>query len=480
MSTAITTQSPARKPLFHTANFLRAIRDVGYRSASHALAELVDNAIQAKATTVTVSVKSSNRANPIEVFIEDDGEGMSPETLALSVGFGGSTRFDDRTSLGRFGMGLPCAALSCSRSFEVASWQNFQSHSVFLDVDERRSDFRQSITTQRSPRKATTKSGTRIALTECDRIGYRRAGAFAKKIAGDLGRIFRRYIADGLSILVNGERVEAIDHLQLTGGIARQFGSELEYDVPTTAGTGRISIRFSELWTPELLTADSQRKRDLGIINAKQVSILRAGREICNGWYFMGSKRRENYDDWWRCEIDFHPSLDEAFGVNFAKQSISPSEELVRMLSTDIEPLARVLNSRVRKSFDAARQVDPLRKAEDIARRTYGSLRTFPRRLLDRDNPYSLEFKDLEITTPFTVEVSRRTLRVVVNSGHPLGRDLLTPLVVSPLEADRDNATRVLLAVIAVAHTEYQMAPLQPEIRSAWGDTYGAFLSRFS
>ncbi|MGI8447952.1 MAG: hypothetical protein ACR2MP_12395 [Streptosporangiaceae bacterium] len=40
------------------------------------------------------------------------------------------------------------------------------------------------------------------------------------------------------------------------------------------------------------------------------VSVVRSGREIDQGWFFMGTKRRENHDDWWRCEVRFDPVLD--------------------------------------------------------------------------------------------------------------------------------------------------------------------------
>ncbi len=59
---------------------------------------------------------------------------------------------------------------------------------------------------------------------------------------------------------------------------------------------------------------------------------MRAGREIDRGWYFMGGKRKENYDDWWRCEISFDPSLDELFGVTHSKQEIRPTEALTSIL----------------------------------------------------------------------------------------------------------------------------------------------------
>src|SRR5207247_6741462 len=81
------------------------------------------------------------------------------------------------------------------------------------------------------------------------------------------------------------------------------------------------------------------------------VSILRAGREIDYGWFFMGNKRKENYDDWWRCEIAFDPHLDELFGVTHAKQEIHPTETLKAILSPDIERLAHALNGRVRQRY---------------------------------------------------------------------------------------------------------------------------------
>ena len=65
----------------------------------------------------------------------------------------------------------------------------------------------------------------------------------------------------------------------------------------------------------------------------------------------MGRKRKENYDDWWRCEICFEPELDELFGVNHSKQEINPTETLRTELSQHLEAIALALNSRVRAAF---------------------------------------------------------------------------------------------------------------------------------
>ncbi len=63
----------------------------------------------------------------------------------------------------------------------------------------------------------------------------------------------------------------------------------------------------------------------------------------------MGSKRRENYDDWWRCEIRFDAVLDEAFGITHTKQQIRPKEYLLEALQPYVEIMAKALNGRVRQ-----------------------------------------------------------------------------------------------------------------------------------
>jgi anti-sigma regulatory factor (Ser/Thr protein kinase) len=94
--------------------FIHATRDSGYKGTSSAVAELVDNAIQAGATQITVSltVDADQDEHPIILTVIDNGSGMDARTLRNSLRFGGSTRFNDREGLGRYGMGLPNSSLS--------------------------------------------------------------------------------------------------------------------------------------------------------------------------------------------------------------------------------------------------------------------------------------------------------------------------------------------------------------------------------
>src|SRR5437773_11241189 len=78
--------------------FIQATRDSGYKGTSSAISELVDNSIQAGATTIAISVAatSEHEDTPIQISVADNGCGMDPFTLRQALRFGGSTRFGDR------------------------------------------------------------------------------------------------------------------------------------------------------------------------------------------------------------------------------------------------------------------------------------------------------------------------------------------------------------------------------------------------
>jgi hypothetical protein len=73
-------------------------------------------------------------------------------------------------------------------------------------------------------------------------------------------------------------------------------------------------------------------------------------------------------------------------------------------------------------------------------------------------------------------------LSLLLNSRHPLYRDLYEPLASSESSADRDVAKRIALAVLAAAHAEAVAGP-QPDgssahhVRSTWADMVAAFFN---
>src|SRR5262245_52940356 len=105
--------------------FLRGMRDLGYKSPVWALAELIDNAVQAAATKIDVLLgygsENRSRSKPDHVAIVDNGVGMIPEMLTYAVMWGGTDRENDRTGFGRYGYGLPSAAVSLAKRYSVYS-----------------------------------------------------------------------------------------------------------------------------------------------------------------------------------------------------------------------------------------------------------------------------------------------------------------------------------------------------------------------
>lgn len=96
----------------------------------------MDNSLQADASQVDILIDEDAEDAPF-IAVLDDGCGMNKKQLSSALQFGGSNRFDDRSGLGRFGMGLSNSSLSQARRVDVYSWRNPKLiwHS-YLDIDE--------------------------------------------------------------------------------------------------------------------------------------------------------------------------------------------------------------------------------------------------------------------------------------------------------------------------------------------------------
>ena len=133
------------KPIIPAALAIKAMRDSGYKNTAHALAELIDNSVQAEATEVDVicieeSVRVRTNVWPrlSKIGVLDNGFGMEPQVLQIALQFGNGTHLADRSGIGRFGMGLPNSSISQCRRVDVWTWQSGPDNAVhsYLDVDE--------------------------------------------------------------------------------------------------------------------------------------------------------------------------------------------------------------------------------------------------------------------------------------------------------------------------------------------------------
>jgi len=490
--------------------FVEATRDSGYKSAAFALAELIDNALEAEAQRVNIELVADQVGSQVDsISVTDDGIGMSPETLELALQFGGSTRFGSRKGPGRFGMGLPNSSLSQARRVDVASWrQRDVIWATHLDLDE---ILRGGSTHIPRPRKSTLEprstSGTVVRLSKCDRFRFSTILRAEAELRRDLGRIFRSAILSGKSIAINGRRIDAIDPLFMrgeksNGARATEYGPPLIYSIrlPRSNKSSRVAVIFAKLPLKVWHVLSNEEKERLGISKGAGVSILRAGREIDTGWYFMGSKRKENYDDWWRCEVRFVPELDELFGVTHTKQSIRPTEELERVLTPDIERIARELNSSVRKQYAAIR-ADHCKSVSFAQANNRDHLLEPPPALLDHlprgkskedlgkvraslgGVQYFIETREATSEEFYEVVFSGVQVRIILNELHPFYERVYRKLLlIKPTLRERPILENLKALLAAAARAELSSdEPSHREIihkfRLTWSNALAAFLS---
>lgn len=489
-------------PLVAIRSFIQATRDSGYKSTSSAIAELVDNAFEAKAESVEIFLSEDEDGKRITVT--DNGTGMPPQTMQLALQFGGSTRFNSRRGTGRYGMGLPNGSLSQARRVDVYSWTNpLKIWSCYLDVDEISSGALDSVPPpmkfkpSSSAEYPSSPSGTVVVLTKCDRLDYRTLRAQIKRLHIDLGRIFRQQLYDGKFLQINDEPVKSIDPLFFREGNnlvgAEPYGPPLVYDVsPPDGGVSKVSVCFSVLPLEKWHSLSNEEKNLQGISKGAGVSVIRAGREVDYGWYFMGSKRKENYDDWWRCEVSFSPDLDELFGVTHTKQKVNPTELLSNILTPDLERVARDLNALVRKRYLAVRGASKEFRSTEVAAdkehlmnpvQLRGKPTSSPASLQRRLSRlgYHIDERVLEEVTFYLPSLVRDNLTLVLNQDHNFYQKVYQPLVGADSVDPALVLEHVQLLLLAAARAECSMGSKEEKmaaqkLRETWSNALTAFL----
>jgi len=223
---------------------VQSMRSSGYKSTDYAVAELIDNSIQADAPDVVIAVvekvsmsnvRKTSRAH--EIWVLDNGQGMDSDLAEDAVSFGGSDRYDDRSGMGRFGMGLPQASVSQCMRTDVWTWQESDPRdavTVRIDLDEIEqgidevpaalhpgdNDYeplpewvldiyenhmgRRTVAGQEA-----TPSGTAIRWSNLDRVRWVKGETIIEHVEFLLGRIYRRFLTGEARNPVTGEQMKA-------------------------------------------------------------------------------------------------------------------------------------------------------------------------------------------------------------------------------------------------------------------------------
>jgi len=349
------------------------MRDSGYKNTAYALAELIDNSIQAEADLVEVFcverrvlVSQRERRRITEIAVFDNGYGMNAITLRSALQFGNGTRLDDRSGIGRFGMGLPNASISQCRRVDVWTWQAGPNNALhtYLDLDEIEAG---NIRVVPEPAAVGVPDAWRLRSKEVgttgtlvvwsgfgdNRLTWRGARPTLEHTEVLSGRMYRKFIHEGsveirLAALEDEEatldrNAEANDPLYLmtpsstpapfeNEPMFQQWGEDdTEFELTVDDEQHTVLIRMS--WARPKTLPESGTDRGgttYGKHAAKNVglSIVRAGRELeLDSSWAVGYDPRER---WWGVEVEFPPALDEVFGVTNNKQAATVFSQMAQ------------------------------------------------------------------------------------------------------------------------------------------------------
>lgn len=207
-----------KRPLMGVDNILQ-MQDNGYKSTVSAISEIIDNSIQANATTIdVVIIRNTTRSkNEIdELLIIDDGDGMNMEVFDKALQMSSGTRGTAKSGLGKYGQGLPNASISQTKRVEVYTYQNNKILFNHIDLDEiyesgeaylpdAESVSKINIPLFKSGKIKANKTGTIVRWCNPNKIRPRTAKVLSEHIEMMAGRMFR-YFLNGYDDGINGVR----------------------------------------------------------------------------------------------------------------------------------------------------------------------------------------------------------------------------------------------------------------------------------
>lgn len=407
-----------RFDLVPTRLAIAAMRDNGYKNTAYAVAELIDNSIQADARHVellageyTEVIRDRRSSRIHELAILDDGSGMSADTLRSALQFGNGTRLNDRSGIGRFGMGLPSASISQARRVDVWSWTADPTRAsyTYIDLDEIEKGTLDLVPEPtetsvpdkwRSVASSLSSSGTLVVWTKLDRMMWRKASTIIDRSEYIIGRMYRRFLSDGEATIrfVEFESQNASNIRSDRFAVANDplylltpTNTPSPYDAqPMFERDGQgdnwvikhlvegadgeshpVHLRFS------VAKSDVRKQPNAGSTpygkHAKDnigVSLMRAGRELdLDQSLVNGYDPRER---WWGVEVDFPPALDEVFGVTNNKQSARHFSDVTASIESWLNDDAR---STAEIIDEMEENEDPMAPLVDIVSDVYRRLR---------------------------------------------------------------------------------------------------------
>jgi hypothetical protein len=392
----------SRADIIQVDKALQSMRDSGF-DLTAAAGEPIDNSIEAGGSLIRVITGYGDRRRAIEkIAFADNGTGIDPSILAHILSMGYSTRYGQRTSLGRFGVGMKLAGLSLGRRIDVyakqvgdpAIWH------AYFDLEEITSGRQKQIIAERvvnwpaeyedamvSPDGEPFESGALVIYGKIDRLtsGGHYGTSLDQKIHDlrtFIARVYRKFLDQGLVIELNGTKVTLLDPLFLMdnpriieryrpddprGTIIDEADIDIAegHSIHVTVTIVPVQFRWKE--------GDGGLKDHLGkdirefqiADSAGKISMVRNGREIN---YDQVARLLpagvDKVDRYIGIEVTFPAVLDEFFQVRNVKRGAVPVDKLRDQLRTWLDRPVRAARKEIRRHWGEVVIQEQVQKGE--------------------------------------------------------------------------------------------------------------------
>lgn len=325
----------------NAAQLINALRQIGY-SFEQAIADLIDNCINADAYNVLVRIVHDGKAIQC-LQIVDDGHGMKEGLLKQAMRFGAHEDAKQK-SLGKFGMGMKVASLSHAKTLSVYTSAG-SSHSGRRWTVERiaenwmldriaQTEIDDVLTGDYQGIKL-AKHGTVVEWSRIDRLPLNQNGVDATidKLFGrlkiHLGLHFHRFIEtkrlaiqlDSYHAADGGQErailVPALNPFKYEESGDPAYPMNFPVDIP---GVGEV-LAIAHIWPPNSTSAEyklgNRAASRQGFYFYRHDRLIQAG-----GWNGVVEHETEPHSSLARVAIDLPESLDAHFGLNIKKSRI--------------------------------------------------------------------------------------------------------------------------------------------------------------
>lgn len=357
---------------------INSLRSLGYEFPT-AIAELVDNSIEAKATVVSIDVEFDGENS--WVMIADNGRGMSAEKLKEAMRYGSNSEYDEN-SLGKFGLGLKTASFGQAKHWVVATRTGSSEDEISAfkwDLDHVNRTNRWEILSIKEKKLdpiileyLKNKTGTVVLWTRLEIVqGYenpnterarKKLFSMCRDLEEHLAMVFHRFLMGEvprkkLKIFLNSNEIQPWDPYARDEKATKVL-EVIKIPVEHEGGHGEVIIEPYILPPSKMFSSTQAHSKAAGPKKWNQQQgfyIYRNNRMIQSG----GWCRIRTYDEHTklaRFAVNFSSKIDGAFKIDVSKMYV----QLPPQIRKEVEEKIQSLVIRAREIYDTAERETPL------------------------------------------------------------------------------------------------------------------------